>query len=103
MLEPMWGVAVADQAKVTADDVLVQGDGKGTFLIYFRKGVDPQASIAIKDVPAGMTLSAAWFDPRTGKTQPGEAAMAPRDGRLALPNRPDDQDWMLIVKPAGPK
>jgi hypothetical protein len=48
----------------------------------------------------GATYNATWFDPRTGESTEAESGLK-NDGRmLALPDRPDVSDWILIVRKA---
>ena len=80
---------------------LVKSDGDTVFLIYFLQGTDPRKAIWLKAAKKDMAYTATWFDPRTGEKKVLSEPLVPESGELKLPDRKDNQDWMLIVRKDG--
>lgn len=91
-LEPALGVIEPP------GDVLVKADGVNTLLLYFPAGARVSPSASLVRMPEGGGYLAEWFDPRTGQRTRLEAALTVKNDRLSLPHRPDEQDWMLVLK-----
>jgi hypothetical protein len=79
-------------------EILVKADGTDTLLLYFPPGAKVSPSACLVRMPEDAHYRAEWFDPRTGKRTALSAALAVQHSRLLLPRRPDEQDWMLLVK-----
>ena len=47
------------------------------------------------------TLCLAWYNPRTGEYQEALSLITQPDGSLSLPEKPDLQDWVLMIEPRG--
>jgi Protein of unknown function (DUF4038)/Domain of unknown function (DUF5060) len=93
-----WKLEPALGAMEPAGDVLVKADGVNTLLLYFLPGGKVSPSASLVRMPEGGNYLAGWFDPRTGKRAPLETVLTVKNARLPLPRRPDEQDWMLILK-----
>lgn len=93
-----WKLEPALGAVEPAGDVLVKAEGANTLLLYFLEGGRTSPSALLSRMPEGGRYSAEWFDPRTGNRAKLEQALLVQRQRLALPHRPDAQDWMLILK-----
>jgi hypothetical protein len=78
--------------------VHVKCDGDALFLVYFDRGLAPGKKIALKGLRAGATYSAEWFDPRSGKRRPAGGRVSAPKGAFDLPDRPDKEDWMLVLR-----
>ena len=90
-LEPRVGA-------VPGSNILVKADRDQTFLLYFIGSGKRKADSRLVQIPAGTRFAATWFDPRTGQqTVLSDGLVADEQG-LALPERPDMQDWMLVLK-----
>lgn len=73
---------------------------KDFFLLYFEKDA-PQEAHVRGALPAA-TYRPAWFDPREGTwLPPGEPLTVAPSSVLALPPRPDDRDWGLMLELVG--
>jgi hypothetical protein len=91
-LEPRPG------AVVPACQVLTKAEGDKTFLLYFVAGAEVPPEVKLTGVKDGSRYAAEWFDPRTGQRTPAAEDLVADASGLVLPERPDTQDWMLILK-----
>ena len=89
-LEPRPGAA-------PGSSVLVKADADRTYLLYYLPQGKVPAEARLTGVPKGATYRAAWFDPRGGQTTRLPEPLAAGADGLALPTRPDQQDWMLVL------
>jgi len=71
--------------------------GDRLFLVYFDRGLDPGRKAILKGGNPDRTYEATWFNPRTGKSTAVEGPITMPKQEWTLPNRPDKEDWMLIV------
>jgi hypothetical protein len=78
--------------------ILTKADGDTIFLIYFPRRMPAGTKPRLSGVATGSTYSALWFDPRTGKKASLKQALTVHDGKLPLPRKPDERDWMLILR-----
>jgi hypothetical protein len=96
-----WPKAPELEQEETAHPVpLARGTRDGAAaLVYFPDGFPPTVSVTLRfPAPPSAPLRAEWFNPRTG-APPTTADLSARDGtRQQLPDRPDGQDWMLILR-----
>ncbi|HPA16820.1 MAG TPA: DUF4038 domain-containing protein [Verrucomicrobiae bacterium] len=94
-----WRLRPLPKAVDDSDAALAKTDGDGLCLIYFLPSPKPRPapSRLIGFGKPGISLTAQWFDPRTGQTT---IAFPPAwdDNGLDLPPRPDIQDWILILR-----
>ncbi len=93
-----WKLEPALAAVEPPGDVLVKADGVNTLLLYFPAGAKVSPSASLVRMPEGGSYLAEWFDLRTGKGAKLEVALTVKNDRLPLPHRPDEQDWMLVLK-----
>ncbi|MBI3344761.1 MAG: DUF4038 domain-containing protein [Gammaproteobacteria bacterium] len=95
-----WELEARPQAVTTAlplpegQRILTKASGDKVFLIYFPKGLDPMTETLLQGTDRRGAYSAEWFNPRNGDRQTADPGNV--DGRL--PPRPDDEDWMLILR-----
>ncbi|HHY50204.1 MAG TPA: DUF4038 domain-containing protein [Alphaproteobacteria bacterium] len=70
------------------------------FLLYFEP--DAPRAASLRGVRTGAAYRPQWFDPRTGTWLPPEppVPVAP-SSVLALPARPDQRDWGLLLERVG--
>ena len=91
-LEPQPG-AIRDHS-----DILVKSQSDKVFVVWFPAGVtvaeDARLFGARYD---GATYTGEWFDPRTGTRTVLKPIRVQARG-LILPNRPSEQDWVLILR-----
>ena len=67
----------------------------GTHVFYFFSKEIATGEIA--DIQAGKTLQATWYDPRSGDWKDPVNITSREDGRFILPEKPDIEDWVLMV------
>ena len=63
-------------------------------LYFFAKSVDTGE---ITDLQPDQVLKATWYNPRSGEKLASVQVSAGKDGRLALPEKPDSDDWVLMI------
>lgn len=82
---------------VTADD------RRSTVVVFFgenyRRGASQAHVLGVRDA----RYTVRWFDPRIGTWREASSAV-PVAGRLDVPDKPDDRDWLLLLqaRAAGP-
>lgn len=99
---PWWRLRHLPKAVDEADFALAKADGDDLCLIYFlgsQKPVQGGSRLAGFGRP-GSSLEAQWFDPRNGNLAPASAP-AWENGILTLPARPDERDWLLLLRVAA--
>jgi hypothetical protein len=70
------------------------------FMLYFEQGCPPEAKL--RGCLPDHKYEAAWFDPRTGTWYPiDEPVLSDERCTAALPGRPDEADWALVIRSAG--
>lgn len=70
-------------------------DGQGLFVFYFYSSA--RETGALKELTPGTACVLEWFDPQTGKAQSAGESAVSEDGSLILPEKPNEQDWVLVV------
>lgn len=88
-----------EQEEAASPIPLARGARDGTAaLVYFPPAFPASAAVVLRwPKPATAPLRAEWFDPRTGVRQ--SVGLTPCMGdRHRLPDRPDDQDWVLVLR-----
>lgn len=73
---------------------LLSSDGNQSYVVYF---FGAGKSTGILRGMAAVPYEAHWFDPRTG-TRIEVGGLMPTGGQCSLPERPSDDDWVLLVK-----
>jgi len=96
-LEPRPNAVKADKELTEKKRILTKAQGNKVFLIYFPQGLNPGLKAELTGLEAGTTYSGQWFDPRTGQMDNLSAFLKPSDSKLCLPDRKDNQDWLLIL------
>lgn len=64
-------------------------------ILYFYDDGIPTGCLTGLD--GGKLYRLSWFNPRTGKTEDSQSSAADESGRMSLPSKPDDLDWVLKV------
>lgn len=88
---------------VPGSEVLVKADADRAFVLYFAASGKAPAACKLGKIPSGTRYTAAWFDPRTGRTTRLADPLVVREEGLTLPQRPDQDDWLLILTRASPE
>lgn len=96
-----WKLDPVSNAIKPAADVLVKADGDKTLLLYFPPQVKVSDGAVLTGVSKGFHFRAEWFDPRTGNRIELGLGLFSSDAGLSLPQRPDDNDWLLILHRRG--
>ena len=77
--------------------------GEVAFVYLPRRGIYDWSGLTVTGLPAGVPLSAFFFDPATGRRFAQDTVTT--DGSWKTPDVPSPQDWILVVqaqKPASP-
>ena len=77
--------------------------GEVVFVYLPRRGIYDWSGLTVTGLPAGVPLSAFFFDPATGRRFAQDTVTT--DGSWKTPDVPSPQDWILVVqaqKPASP-
>ena len=94
--------AVETEEKLTSTrQILVKAHGDEVFLVYFPRKVDPRLRTELARLPDQAQYQGEFFNPRTGHIMALPDPLKAIDGKLCLPDREDNQDWMLILRRSG--
>ncbi len=97
---PYWKLKplapASSRSESTSFNVAAQTDDRKLTLIYTPRG--PFVEFPLRAFPDLPELT--WFNPRTGQSRSGVAAIGPRTAKFPTP---DSQDWLLIVRDRKPK
>ncbi len=79
---------------------LVKSEGDAVHLIWFPQGWGAKTPATLKLAAAGGggSFSATWFNPRDGKETRPASVLSSAGGRCPLPDRMDEEDWVLILR-----
>ena len=69
---------------------------KGKHVLYFFG--ESAATGTMAELPANKAVALTWMNPRTGEFAEPVPASTAADGTLALPHKPDTNDWVMIVQ-----
>lgn len=78
---------------------ITASDDMGAVVMYLTRQSMNSGSIIRYLKSSSCTVT--WFNPRTGEYTVAETDMHPVRGEYALPNRPDNQDWLLVLQENG--
>ena len=84
-----------DKSFIPAAKAFAHAKTDGIRLLYFYSKETATGELA--DIQAGATVQLTWFNPRTGEKAEPLSVTAGQDGRLTLPERPDGEDWILMI------
>ncbi|MGV3664349.1 MAG: DUF4038 domain-containing protein [Prosthecobacter sp.] len=94
-----WKLQPMADAVEPAANVFVKGDAdKAALLLYFPARVKVAPGARFVSLPAAARYEAEWFDPRTGERTKRKAVLTADEKGVVLPTRPDEQDWMLMLR-----
>ena len=65
-------------------------------VLYFFSDSDRTGTIT--DLQPNTSMILYWYNPRTGEYGPELQMISGADGRLALPRKPDREDWVLMAR-----
>lgn len=74
-------------------------DSGKQYVVYIPKMTDASAALTMTVSGGTGTYQAKWFNPREGTFSEGSTA-AFDGGKLTIPNRPDTEDWLLVLERA---
>jgi hypothetical protein len=104
-LEP-WPDAVELDAggKVTPQLIAKGAVGPLHAVVYVPPGSPADAPATLKlPKPIDAACPAAWFDPRTGARSEVPGGLSFKAGAAPLPRRPDQNDWVLLLRETAAK
>lgn len=73
-------------------------DGNKTYTVYFAPGTE--RGIGTLKRMADTTYKAQWYNTRTGEYTLISDQIVPAGGQWTVPEKPDEEDWMLLVTSA---
>ena len=79
-------------------DVLVKADGIDSLVLYFPPNAMVAPGARLTHMRDGNSYTAEWFNPRTGERTNLEPGLVVQRDRLPLPPRPNEEDWVLILR-----
>lgn len=84
-----------------ANETRLASDGWKTLVVlFFNKGTDTGA---LRQMNPKTAYAARWYDPRAGTFLPARGDITPSaEGEWAVPPKPDDSDWVLLVQGRNP-
>lgn len=97
-LEPRPDAVSTQEPLAERERILAKANGAKTFLIYFPGGLDPKLKATLHGANRRSPYVAGWFNPRNGAVRTVESAISTPEGDLLLPERPNSEDWMLILR-----
>lgn len=71
-------------------------DGNRRYVVYFYG--TGRATGVLAGMDDARSYSASWFDPRSGSSSAIADAITPSGGTWAIPEKPDAEDWVLLVE-----
>ena len=71
-----------------------------TIVMFFAETYRNDSAGAWVEGLADVPYDVRWFDPRSGVFTDAARAIQPDEARIALPSKPDGQDWVLLVRSA---
>jgi hypothetical protein len=77
---------------------LVKADGVDSLVLYFPPNATVAPSARLTHMRDGNSYTAEWFNPRTGERTILEPGLVVQRDRLSLPPRPNEEDWVLILR-----
>lgn len=96
-LEPQPGAVRVFSFSNFMMNPLASADVGNMYVVYFSRGLSADLNAYLR-VPDATPYQASWFNPRTGETTALDAQFAGQDGEVTLPDRPDTEDWVLVLK-----
>lgn len=88
-------VLPGDEAFQPRSKAYVYARTPNTHLLYFfANSIDTGE---ITDIQPGKALKATWYNTRVGERLAPVDVAAGQDGRLSLPDKPDNEDWVLMI------
>ena len=99
-LSPRPGAVSIDGKTTDAIRPLAKSNGEEVHLVWFPKGssADARASLRLSNPDRPLSYTAIWFNPRTGDARVVPEPLDAVNGTCTLSRRPDDEDWMLVLK-----
>jgi hypothetical protein len=97
-LEPRPGAVTATANLPESKQVLVKGFEDRLFLIYIPPDIEPDSELMLQGASKRLRYNMTWFNPRNGEFKQISRRLNGGSGKLLLPSRPDDQDWVLVVR-----
>ena len=101
-LAPRPGVVDLQGQASDATRPLAKSEGDNVHLVWFPKGSGAKAaaSLSLANPTGSGAYTAAWFNPRDGQETRLPTSLAAAAGKCPLPERPDEEDWVLILRRA---
>lgn len=75
---------------------LTASEDMGTIILYFT-GLSRSENACVRNLK-NAAYEVKWFDPRENRYIGVEETMVPDHGKFKLPGRPDNRDWLLVIR-----
>lgn len=96
-LEPRPDAVTATGNLPENRQVLAKGFEDRLFVIYIPSDIEPDSELTLQGTSSRLRYNMTWFNPREGKFEQIPRRLNGSPGKLLLPSRPDDQDWVLVM------
>lgn len=98
-LEPRPGAVTAagNLTERESKQVLAKAFEDRLFLIYIPSDIEPDSELTLQGTSNRLRYNMTWFNPRDGKFEQIPRRLNGSPGKLLLPSRPDDHDWVLVM------
>ena len=81
------------------EEAVISTDGNNTYVVYFYN--HDKATGILKNLDPKSPYTASWFNPRNGeyiKIKDPKDPLSPENNQWTIPEKPDTQDWVLLVQ-----
>ncbi len=95
-----WATWTGEHAEELTDPLLRADDAANAVTVYFNADTSSQGTLTQLDAQAA--YESRWFNPRTGAYTTISGSFTPAGGAWSVPEKPDAQDWLLLVKKLTP-
>jgi len=82
--------------------VVKADDGKSTVVVYFPAEYNTTGSVGTLNNLQSAAYTGQWFNPRTGAYTTISSSIVPTNGNYAVPQKPDSNDWVLLLSGPDP-
>jgi hypothetical protein len=89
-----WNVTTSDYTM----PLVKSNDGGRTVVVYFPHFFNTSGSPGRLNYLQAPQYTARWFNPRNGTYIPIAYGFKPQNGSWTVPQKPDSQDWVLLVQ-----
>lgn len=100
MLEPRPDAISTRGVFLPQHRLLAKAHGDSVFAVYMPRGPYWSSDVQLHGLNPSKAYAVTWFDPRTGEFEPYQESIELTGDSWVLPERPNSQDWLLLVQEA---